>query len=111
MIPNAPIGPWPGLEYEGEEIADISGKPLFVYTDGLNEAENCQHDQFTDERLLDILAHTTFESSEQTVELLHTEVEKHREGAEPNDDLTMLCLLVEPKPQDEQPVEEPQTQE
>ncbi|MCR5180780.1 MAG: SpoIIE family protein phosphatase, partial [Bacteroidaceae bacterium] len=44
MIPNAPIGLWPGLEYEGEEIADISGKPLFVYTDGLNEAENCQHD-------------------------------------------------------------------
>ena len=29
MLPNAPIGLWPGLEYEGEEI-DIKGRPLFI---------------------------------------------------------------------------------
>jgi len=94
MIPNAPIGLWPGLEYEGEEIADITGRPLFVYTDGLNEAENRQQEQFTDERLLQILETTPFESARQTVELLKAEVEKHRDGAEPNDDLTMLCVEV-----------------
>lgn len=94
MIPNAPIGLWPGLDYEGEEIADISNRPLLVYTDGLNEAENRQQEQFTDERLLDILAKEPFESSEQTIEMLKTAVEKHRDGAEPNDDLTMLCVKV-----------------
>ena len=94
MIPNAPIGLFPGMEYEGEEIADVTGCPLFVYTDGLNEAENRQQEQFTDERLLDILEHTTFESSKQTIEMLREEVEKHRDGAEPNDDLTMLCVKV-----------------
>jgi serine phosphatase RsbU (regulator of sigma subunit) len=26
--------------------------------------------------------------------MLKAEVEKHRDGAEPNDDLTMLCLYV-----------------
>ncbi len=94
MIPNAPIGLWPGLEYEGEEIADISNKPFFIYSDGLNEAENRQQEQFTDERLLEIMDTTPFESSEKTVETLKAEVEKHRDGAEPNDDLTMLCLIV-----------------
>ena len=94
MIPNAPIGLWPELEYEGEEIADISNRPLFVYTDGLNEAENRQQEQFSDERLLEILQTTPFESSKQTIELLRTEVEKHRNGAEPNDDLTMLCVKI-----------------
>ncbi len=94
MIPNAPIGLWPGLEYEGEEIEDISNQPLFIYTDGLNEAENRQQEQFTDERLLEILETTSFESSRQTIEMLRTEVEKHRDGAEPNDDLTMLCVKV-----------------
>ena len=94
MIPNAPIGMWPGLDYQGEEIADISNRPFFVYTDGLNEAENREQEQFTDERLLDIMANTPFESSEKTVEMLKAEVEKHRDGAEPNDDLTMLCLYV-----------------
>ena len=92
MIPNCPIGLWPGFEYEGEEIENIMDRPLFVYTDGLNEAENRQQEQFSDERLLDILAHTTFESSQQTIEMLRAEVEKHRDGAEPNDDLTMLCV-------------------
>ena len=94
MIPNAPIGLWPEMEYEGEEIEDISNCPLFVYTDGLNEAENRQKDQFTDERLLEILETTPFESCRQTVELLKDAVEKHRDGADPNDDLTMLCVKV-----------------
>ena len=94
MIPNAPIGLWPEMEYEGEEIEDITNCPLFVYTDGLNEAENRQQEQFTDERLLDILAHVPFETSQQTIEMLRAEVEKHRDGAEPNDDLTMLCVKV-----------------
>ena len=33
-----------------------------------------------------------FESCEQTIEMLRAEVEKHRDGAEPNDDLTMICV-------------------
>ena len=38
MKPNFPIGVLPGLEFEGEEIANIHGRALFIYTDGLNEA-------------------------------------------------------------------------
>lgn len=94
MIPNAPIGLFPELPYEGEEIADISDKPFFVYTDGLNEAENRQQEQFSDERLLEIMETTPFESSQKMIELLVEEVEKHRDGAEPNDDLTMLCVKI-----------------
>ena len=102
MIPNAPIGLWPGMEFEGEEIADITDRPLFVYTDGLNEAENCRQEQFSDERLLEILQTTPFESSEKTVEMLREQVERHRDGAEPNDDLTMLCVKVTRNSQDSQ---------
>ena len=94
MLPNAPIGLWPGMQYEGEELQSIMDMPLFVYSDGLNEAENRQQEQFSDERLVEILERTPFESSKQMIELLSTEVEKHRDGAEPNDDLTMLCVRV-----------------
>ena len=94
MIPNAPIGLFPGLEYEGEEIADIRDRQLFIYTDGLNEAENNEKDQFGDDHLLDIMATHHFDSAKETIEYLKAEVEKHREGAEPNDDLTMLCFTV-----------------
>ena len=94
MIPNAPIGLWPELEYEGEEIDNVKGRALFIYTDGLNEAENPQQEQFGDERLLHILRNTHFDNAQQVVETLAAEVEQHRNGAEPNDDLTMMCLMV-----------------
>ena len=94
MIPNAPIGLWPGLEYEGEVIDSIKGHPLFIYTDGLNEAENRRQEQFGDDRLLDILRTKHFDSARQVVEMLKEEVERHRDGAEPNDDLTMMCVRI-----------------
>ncbi len=94
MKPNFPIGVLPGLEFEGEEIANIHGRALFIYTDGLNEAENREHEQFGDERLLDILRNTHFNSAKQVIETLAAEVEKHRDGADPNDDLTMMCLRI-----------------
>lgn len=94
MLPNAPIGLFPDLEYEGEEIESVKGRALFIYTNGLNEAENTQQEQFSDERLLDLLRDTHFDNARQVVDLLKTKVEQHRQGAEPNDDLTMLCLRV-----------------
>jgi serine phosphatase RsbU (regulator of sigma subunit) len=91
---NAPIGLWPDLDFVGEHLDSIKGEPIFVYSDGLNEAENLQQQQFSDEQLLAILGQSTFQSSKEVVEYLKAAVEKHRNGAEPNDDLTMLCLRV-----------------
>ena len=95
MLPNVPIGIFPEHEYEGEEIEDIRGCTFFLYTDGLNEAENSQQQQFGDKRLLDILGNSHFDSARQLVDTLKAEVEKHRNGAEPNDDLTMMCLRIQ----------------
>ena len=94
MVPNAPIGLWPDLEYEGETIETIKGRPLFIYTDGLTEAENLRQKQFGDDHLLDIIRQTHFDSSQQVIDALAVEVGKHRNGAEPNDDLTMMCIRV-----------------
>ena len=95
MEANAPIGLWPGLQYVGEEISSIKGRPFFIYTDGLNEAENLQQEQFGDDRLLSILRTTHFDTAQQVIETLQAAVETHRHGAEPNDDLTMLCLKIQ----------------
>lgn len=94
MESNAPIGLWPDLEYVGESIENIKGKPLFVYTDGLNEAENPNQEQFGDERMLEFLHHAHFKNAEELVKTLKAEVERFRDGADPNDDMTMLCLKV-----------------
>ncbi len=94
MLSNFPVGVLPGLEFQGEEVESIKNRPLFIYTDGLNEAENRAHEQFGDDRLLDILRNTRFNSARQVVETLSECIEKHRDGADPNDDLTMMCLRV-----------------
>jgi serine phosphatase RsbU (regulator of sigma subunit) len=99
MLPNAPIGVLPGLEYQGEEIESIKGRPLFVYTDGLNEAENPAHEQYGDDRLLRFLRSCSFESARKVIEGIAADVEKHRNGAEPNDDLTMMCLNIKVTPE------------
>ena len=100
MLPNAPIGLWPGLEYDGERLDDISGRMLVVYTDGLNEAENKQQEQLGDDRLLDILETMPPCSAKEVIDTLYEAVQKHRDGADPNDDLTMMSIRVD-KPKKE----------
>ena len=78
----------------GETIDNIHGKLLLVYTDGLNEAENRQQVQFGEERLLDILNHRIYKDARELIDHLDAEVVKHRDGADPNDDLTMLCIFT-----------------
>ena len=94
MEPNAPIGLWPGLDFVGEEIESIKNHPLVIYSDGLTEAENPHQEQFGEERLLDILRNNRFASAKQVDDFLMKEVETFRNGAEPNDDLTLLCMKV-----------------
>lgn len=89
---NAPIGLWPGLEFVGEHIENIEGKSLFLYSDGLNEAENKNQEQFGDDHLLSILHTMHFNNARQLIEYMKDAVEKHRNGASPNDDLTMMEL-------------------
>jgi len=90
--PNAPIGLWPEIDYEGEELDCISGKLLFIYTDGLNEAENLAQEQYGEDRLQQMLQQMKSYTARQVVDAFSQSVEEHRNGAAPNDDLTMLAI-------------------
>ena len=43
---------------------------------------------------MEILRAIHYENARQVIEAIETEVEKHRDGAEPNDDLTMMCIKL-----------------
>ena len=92
MENNAVIGLFPDIEFVGEVIEDIRNTMLFVYTDGLNEAENPQQEQFGDDRLLEVMQQHPYTSAHELIDTMTELVEQHRQGADPNDDLTMLCL-------------------
>ena len=93
MESNAPIGLWQEMEFKGEEVENVKGKPLFLYTDGLSEAEDCEQLQFGDDRILDIIASQPFEGARQMVERLSESVKQHVGDASQSDDLTMLCIM------------------
>ena len=93
MESNAPIGLWPELQFEGEEVDSMRGKTLFVYTDGINEAENIHKEQFGDERLQALLQHDLGDARE-TSETIHRAVEEFVGDAEPSDDLTKMCIKM-----------------
>ena len=91
---NAPIGLWPTLEYVGEEMDLPSGSMMLLYTDGLNEAENRQQEQYGEDRIIQLLTSHAALSSRDTIEALKADTDQFRDGAEQNDDLTMLAVRV-----------------
>ena len=89
---NAPLGLWEDDPFYGETIDDIRGKQLLIYTDGLNEAENRQQELLGNQRLLELMTDTAGLDSRQVIDRLKEAVTQHRAGAEPNDDLTLMCI-------------------
>ena len=91
---NQPLGLWEDDPFYGESIDNIRGRQLLVYTDGLNEAENSKQEILGNKRLLELMADTTGLNSHQVIDKLKEAVEQHRAGAEPNDDLTLMCIRL-----------------
>ena len=91
---NIPLGLVGDMVFESETYSNIIGKPLFFYTDGLNEAKSIDNEQFGNERLLSELKAKPFKSCSERVEWMRSAVEKHTVGAEPSDDMTMMCIEV-----------------
>lgn len=91
---NQPLGLIEDVPFYGESIENIKGKQILLYTDGLNEAENSNQEILGNERLIELMQDMQNMNARQVVDLLTVAVEEHRAGAEPNDDLTLLCLRV-----------------
>ncbi len=91
---NAPIGLWPDLEYVGEEMDLPSGGIMLLYTDGLNEAENRQQEQYGKDRIIQLMTSHASLSMRDIIEALKADTDQFRDGAEQNDDLTMLAFRI-----------------
>ena len=85
----------PGTKYEQDETTLQKGDVLFLYTDGVTEAENLQKEQFTDERLKDIANKCDLISSKELLNFTRTIIDEFADGAEQFDDITMLALKIE----------------
>ena len=100
VISNVPAGIMTGWEFARQETNIDNGSTIFLYTDGLNEAEDITHGQFGDKRMV-ATAQATGNSGGLTPRLL---VEKMVDAvhafvgeAEQSDDLTMMAIQYNQK--------------
>ena len=93
--PNLPIGIQPGWEFTEQETLIDQHTTIFLFTDGLNEAENISHDQFGDQRILSVaesLLATGNHRPTTVVSKMNEAVHAFVGNAEQSDDLTMLAI-------------------
>lgn len=90
VVPNLPLGIMPGMNFVEQEADLECGTGLFLYTDGLNEAENPVHGQFGEERMMNILQAGV--ESRVLIDTISNAVHTFADGAPQSDDLTMLYI-------------------
>lgn len=98
MLPvdsNLPIGVMDGWKFTKQETLVDPDTTIFLYTDGLNEAENIKHEQFEMNRVIEV-AQTLQKKNEfnptTIVSQMTDAVRKFVGEADQSDDLTMLAL-------------------
>ena len=94
-VSNLPVGVMSGWEFQMQEATITSDTLIFLYTDGLTEAENVDHEQFTESRIFEVAGQLLEEkevSSEQLIERMSDAVHQFVGDAEQSDDLTMLAI-------------------
>lgn len=89
---NLPIGLFDTFQYDTQTIHIEEGTTIFLYTDGLTEAENPEKELYTDPRLLEALKEEHNTDAETLIRRVYDSVEEHVNGALQSDDLTMLVV-------------------
>ena len=86
------LGGMEGIKYR-ENTAEIQdGDILYLYTDGVTEAEDHEHNLFGDERLLGCLKGRSNSTSSDILANVKTEIDAFVKGNSQFDDITMLCF-------------------
>ncbi|MBP5799379.1 MAG: SpoIIE family protein phosphatase [Prevotella sp.] len=93
--PNLPVGALSDWNYEGQQAQLQPGDMLFLYTDGLSEAEDVNHDQFGRKHVLQLVSEHCTETAQHLVEIMEAEVRRHAAEAEQSDDITLLAIKWE----------------
>ncbi len=100
--PNLALGVFSGFNFVAEQTKLNVGDSIFMYSDGLTEAENSDKELFSDSRLIDTLAQVQdISNPKEVIDTVENEVARFVDGNEQSDDLTMLIVNFKKIKQDE----------
>jgi sigma-B regulation protein RsbU (phosphoserine phosphatase) len=90
--PNLPVGISLGYAYVEQKMQLSYGDTLFLYTDGLTEAENIRHEQFGEQRMEQALNASLALRPREIVDAMDAQVAAFVGEAEQSDDLTLMAV-------------------
>ena len=94
---NLPIGAYAHFNFKLQETTLERPTTIFLYTDGLNEAENINQDRFGDHRVMDIAKSLVANGQQEPLQVIrHMSDAVHTfvGTAEQSDDLTLLAIQI-----------------
>lgn len=92
---NIPVGFMPQWKYTLQEAHIFTGTTIFLFTDGLTEAEDINHAQFQMERVHEVAGQALAQQMQEPKELIGSMAEAVHQfvgDAEQSDDLTMMAI-------------------
>ena len=87
------LGGLQGMVYKEIELRLREGDRLFLYTDGVPEANNANKTLYGTERMIAALNRTSEMTAKETLEAVRADVDAFVGDTEQFDDLTMLCVV------------------
>ena len=89
---NLVLGAMGGIPFKSESLQLNPGDALYLYTDGVTEAENKDHELFGESRLQAVLSAQKGAESREIIEAVSSAVKEFVDGAPQSDDITQLVI-------------------
>ena len=90
--PNLALGLFEGFPYTGQQLQLDKGTMLYLFTDGVSEAENHDKKLFGDEQVVAMLKENASLEPGAIIDKTFAKVKLHAAGAEQSDDITVMCV-------------------
>jgi sigma-B regulation protein RsbU (phosphoserine phosphatase) len=87
-----PLGVRAASAYEAGQLTLAAGDMLYLYTDGITEAENQKTELFSEQRLEEVLRGNACDAADVVVKAVANAVKNFADGALQSDDITALAI-------------------
>lgn len=89
---NLILGAFDGVPFKSDKITLKDGESLVMFTDGVTEAENIEHNQYGEARLEKLLSTLNNATSKDIVDTINADVKAFAGDADQSDDITVLVI-------------------
>lgn len=99
LTKSIPVGLYDDFLFTEEKLQVGMHDQLFLYTDGLTEAEDAGNNLYGNERLLEVIRKYAESMPRELLKAVNNDVKVHVNGHVQSDDLTMMSIIFHPNGQ------------